>query len=78
MIKNLSFQWENDSLAKSIITLFAPFLSNNEACAMMMKQSEMEVLHALTYSEIIRQCILIQMKLSIRLWRTKESSRGWV
>lgn len=57
MIKNLSFQWENDSLAKSIITLFAPFLSNNEACAMMMKQSEMEVLHALTYSEIIRQCI---------------------
>ena len=57
MIKNLSFQWENDSLAKSIITLFAPFLSNNEACAMMMKQSEIEVLHALTYSEIIRQCI---------------------
>lgn len=56
MIKNLSFQWENDSLAKSIITLFSPFLSNNEACAMMMKQSEMEVLHALTYSEIIRQC----------------------
>ncbi|WNL63260.1 ribonucleotide reductase of class Ia (aerobic), beta subunit [Citrobacter phage Tr1] len=57
MIKNLSFQWENDSLAKSIITLFAPFLSNNEACAMMMKQSEIEVLHALTYSEIIRQCV---------------------
>lgn len=56
MIKNLSFQWENDSLAKSIITLFSPFLSNNEACAMMMKQSEMEVLHALTYSEIVRQC----------------------
>lgn len=57
MIKNLSFQWENDSLAKSIITLFSPFLSNNEACAMMMKQSEIEVLHALTYSEIVRQCI---------------------
>lgn len=57
MIKNLSFQWENDSLAKSIITLFAPFLSNNEATAMMMKQSEIEVLHALTYSEIVRQCI---------------------
>ena len=57
MIKNVSFQWENDSLARSIITLFAPFLSNNEACAMMMKQSEMEVLHALTYSEIVRQCV---------------------
>lgn len=57
MIKNLSFQWENDSLAKSIITLFAPFLTNNEACAMMMKQSEVEVLHALTYSEIVRQCV---------------------
>lgn len=57
MIKNLSFQWENDSLAKSIMTLFAPFLSNNQAAAMMMKQSEMEVTHALTYSEIIRQCV---------------------
>lgn len=57
MIKNLSFQWENDSVAKSIITLFAPFITNNEAWAMMMKQSEIEVLHALTYSEIIRQCV---------------------
>lgn len=57
MIKTVSFQWENDSLAKSIITLFAPFLTNNEATAMMMKQSEIEVLHALTYSEIVRQCV---------------------
>lgn len=57
MIKTVSFQWENDSLAKSIITLFSPFLTNNEACAMMMKQSEVELLHALTYSEIVRQCV---------------------
>jgi len=57
MIKTLSFQWENDSLAKSIITLFAPFLTNNEASAMMLKQSEVELLHALTYSEIVRQCV---------------------
>jgi len=57
MIKNVSFQWENDSLAKSIITLFAPFLTNNEASLMMLKQSEVEGLHALTYSEIVRQCV---------------------
>lgn len=57
MIKTLSWQWEADSVAKSIITLFSPFLTNNEAATMMMKQSEIEVLHALTYSEIVRQCI---------------------
>lgn len=57
MIKTLSWQWEADSVARSIITLFAPFISNNELGTMMTKQSEIEVLHGLTYGEIVRQCI---------------------
>lgn len=58
MIKTLSFQYEADSLAsRSIISLFAPFISNSDLSQMMMKWSENEALHALTYSEIIRQCI---------------------
>ncbi len=36
---------------------FAPFITNSELFAMMMKQSEIEVLHALTYSDIVRQCL---------------------
>lgn len=58
MIKTIMFQWEADSIAsRSIINLLSPFITNSEYSAMVMKQSEIEVLHALTYSEIVRQCI---------------------
>ncbi|OYQ72572.1 ribonucleotide-diphosphate reductase subunit beta [Wohlfahrtiimonas sp. G9077] len=58
MVKTLAFQWELDSVAaRAIAPLFAPFVSNSELWAMLSKQSEVENLHALTYSEIIRQCI---------------------
>ena len=58
MLKNLAYQWELDSIAaRSISTLFAPFVSNSELWAWYCKCTEMEVTHSLTYSEIIRQCI---------------------
>ncbi len=58
MVKTLAFQWELDSVAsRTIAPLFAPFVTNSELWVMLSKQSEMENLHALTYSEIIRQCI---------------------
>lgn len=58
MVQTLMWQWEADSVAaQSIICLFAPFITNSELFAMMMKQSEIEVLHALTYSDIVRQCL---------------------
>lgn len=58
MIQTLMWQWEADSVAsQSIISLFSPFISNSELFGMMMKQSEIEVLHALTYSDIVRQCL---------------------
>ena len=58
MIKTLSWQYEADSIAsRSIVTLFAPFVSNNELSQMLIQWSGSEALHALTYAEIIRQCI---------------------
>lgn len=58
MIKTLAFQWELDSVAsRAIAPLFAPFVTNSELWLMLSKQSEIENLHALTYSEIIRQCL---------------------
>ncbi len=58
MVKTLAFQWELDSVAsRAIAPLFAPFITNSELWVMLSKQSEVENLHALTYSEIIRQCI---------------------
>lgn len=57
MTETIMWQWEADSVAsQAIILLFAPFITNPELFAMMMKQSEIEVLHALTYSEIARRC----------------------
>lgn len=58
MVKNLAFQWELDSVAsRAIAPLLAPFVTNSEVWASLMKQSEIEVLHALSYSEIVRQAI---------------------
>lgn len=58
MVKTLAFQWELDSVAsRAIAPLFAPFVTNSELWVMLSKQSEIENLHALTYSEIIRQCL---------------------
>ncbi len=58
MLENIAFQWEADSVAsRSIAPLFAPFVTNSEYWAAMVKVSEIEVLHALTYSEIVRQCV---------------------
>lgn len=58
MIKTLSWQFEGDSVAsRSIISLFAPFISNSDLSQMMLRWSDNEGLHALTYSEIIRQCL---------------------
>lgn len=58
MLLNLSFQWELDSVAsRAIAPLFAPFVTNSELWAVLMENSNMEVIHALTYSEIVRQCV---------------------
>jgi len=58
MILNLAFQWELDSVAsRASAPLFAPFVTCSEAWAAMMENSNMEIIHSLTYSEIIRLCI---------------------
>lgn len=58
MVQTIMWQWEADSIAsRSISTLFAPFISNSEYSAAVMRQSDNEILHSLTYSEIVRQCI---------------------
>lgn len=57
MVKTLMWQWEADSIARNILSLFSPFVSNPELAHWLMKQTENEGLHALTYSEIVRQCL---------------------
>jgi len=58
IIENLAYQWHADSVAsRSIAGLFAPFVTNSELWDCWVKITEIENLHALTYSEIVRQCI---------------------
>jgi ribonucleoside-diphosphate reductase beta chain len=55
---NLAYQWEADSVAsRSIAPLLAPFVTNSELWAALLENTNMEVVHALTYSEIVRQCV---------------------
>lgn len=55
MIRTLAWQWEADSVAsRSIISIFAPFVTSSELWAAWQRVSDNEVVHAATYSEIVR------------------------
>ena len=58
MLENISYQWHADSVAsRSIAALFAPFVTSSDLWDAWVKITEIENLHALTYSEIVRQCV---------------------
>lgn len=55
MIKTLAWQYEADSAAaKTILPVVAPFLTSTEAYAAWAEITKNEVVHSLTYSEIVR------------------------
>jgi ribonucleoside-diphosphate reductase beta chain len=55
MIMSLAWQWEGDSTAaRSLVPLVAPFVSSSELFAAWQAIGLNEVLHAATYSEIVR------------------------
>lgn len=58
MLETIMWQYVGDSIAaQSIIQTFGPFASNTEYFLALMRWSENESLHALTYSEIVRLCV---------------------
>ena len=55
MIRTLAWQWEADSIAsRSIAPLLAPFITDSSLWAAWQRISDNEVVHAATYSEIVR------------------------
>lgn len=55
MRRTLAYQWEQDSVAsRSVAPILAPFITNSELWAAYQRISDNEVLHAATYSEIVR------------------------
>ena len=57
MLYNLAYQWSLDSIAMSIPTLLAPFVTNSEYGHILARIGENEMLHSQTYSNIVRQCV---------------------
>lgn len=58
MLLNLAYQWHADSVAsRAIAPLFAPFVTNSELWEALLENTNMEITHAKTYSEIVRQCV---------------------
>ncbi len=58
MLDNLLYQWELDSVAANSMTfLLAPFITDSDFKLSVTKNGEVELLHALTYSEIIRVAV---------------------
>lgn len=54
MIKTLAFQWEADSVASRISPIAGCVVTSSELWAAWQRISDNEVVHALTYSEIVR------------------------
>lgn len=55
MIKTLAWQWEADSIAsRSIVPLIAPFVTSSELWTAWQRIGDNEIVHATTYSEIVR------------------------
>lgn len=55
MIRTLAWQWEADSIAsRSIAPVLAPFITDSSLWAAWQRVSDNEVVHAATYSEIVR------------------------
>lgn len=54
MISTLAWQWEADSSVSSVINLLGPFITSTPLLAYAVELSKNEILHSLTYSEIVR------------------------
>lgn len=55
MIRTLAWQWEADSVAsRAIAPVLAPFITDSSLWAAWQRVSDNEVVHAATYSEIVR------------------------
>ena len=74
MIRTLAWQWEADSIAsRSIITVLAPFITSSELWAAWQRISDNEVIHAATYSEIVRMSFDDPNKVLSNILSVKES-----
>ena len=74
MITTLAWQWEADSVAsRNIAPVLAPFISDSRLWAAWQRLSDNEVVHAATYSEIVRMSFDDPEKVLADILAVKES-----
>ncbi len=84
MIRTLAWQWEADSVAaNTLLPVMAPFISAPELQALYTKITENEILHAATYSEIVRGSFddprqVLNEVLQVKEAMQRLSTVGWV
>lgn len=73
MLLNLAYQWRADSaIGNSLSTLLQPFITNSEYAHAISRIAENENLHALTYSNIGRQCLPDPKELFDLVYKTEQ------
>lgn len=74
MIRTLAWQWEADSVAsRNIAPVLAPFITDSSLWAAWQRISDNEVIHAATYSEIVRMSFDDPEKVLADVLAVKES-----
>lgn len=74
MIRTLAWQWEADSVAsRNIAPILAPFITDSTLWAAWQRISDNEVIHAATYSEIVRMSFDSPEKVLTDILSVKES-----
>lgn len=76
MISTLAWQWEADSVAaNNIVAIMAPFVSSSELWSAYVQIGQNEIVHGLTYSEIVRNSFSDSHEAMAKVLENVESMR---
>ena len=74
MKRNLGWQWETDTAAaRALPVIFSAFITSSDLYPLTTRIIDNEVIHALTYSEIVRQCFKNASEVIDEIVAVKES-----
>lgn len=74
LMRNLGWQWETDtSAARALPVIFSAFITSSDLFPLTTRIIDNEVIHALTYSEIVKQCFKNSAEIIDDITSVKES-----
>lgn len=74
MMRNLAWQWETDTAAaRALPVIFSAFITSSDLLPLTTRIIDNEIIHALTYSEIVKQCFKNSAEIIDDITSVKES-----